>query len=478
MQSKEFFKRILVPMDRSIDIAQQLGIFMAEKFHSEVTILHVVSPGLMHPGLRETLAEVSGPTQLSTRLEREHEQAHREGGKSLSDAAALFKQKGIVAQERIVDNADPAEAIIEEAENGDYELIILEQSEGKGNKPHLGSVAEKVSQYSRVPVLIARERNSVSRILVPIDGSENAGKALEYAAAIAREADAEITLLYVLERGLFRSKTEEAKKTGAFILSKSASVVKGIEPQQILELGNPAKIITQMAEKGDYDLIVMGSKGQGAKIRFLMGSVSSHVIHYANRSVLIVPKIDTVEALSSEGTISRLVNLHIASMGSVGSYVREKMDESSLLGIFEYQSEKYSQGMEKFIWRADEIAKDMIRLNFQPFGMEAKYSGNSEKASITVTKCPLPEKFLQSLEFLKVYKIEREDVFRMDQMFAAPDKLSSTWDWPPKKPEVCGTCRIVMPRLGKKLGFSWEHRITSDIPPQCVFDIEIQNTKP
>ncbi len=477
MQSKEIFKRILVPMDQSIDIAQQLSVFIAEKFHSEVTILHVVSPGLMHPALRETFAEVSGPTKMNVRLEREHEQAYKEGGKNLSDAAALFKQKGIAVQERIVDNADPAEAIIEEAERGDYELIVMEQSEAKRRKPHLGSVAEKVSQYSRAPVLIARERDSVSRILVPIDGSENAGKALEYAAAIAREANAEITLLYVLERSLFRSKTEEAKKMGALILSKSTKV-KGIELQQRLELGNPAKIITQMADKGDYDLIVMGSKGQGARMRFLLGSVSSHVIHYANRSVLIVPKSETIAALSSEGTISRLVNLYIASMGSVGSYVREKMDESSLQGIFEYQSEKFSHGLEKVVWRADDIAKDMIRLNFQPFGMEAKYSGNSEKATITVTKCPLPEKFLQSVEFLKVFKIEQEDVFRMDQMFAAPDKLSSTWDWPPKKPEVCGTCRIVMPKLGNKLGFSWEHRITDEIPPKCVFDIEIPNTKP
>ena len=477
MQSKEIFKRILVPMDRPINVAQQLSAFIAEKFHSEVTILHVVSPGLMQPELRETFAEVSGPTQLSTRLAREHEQAYKEGGKSLSDAAILFKQKGIAVQERIVDQADPAEAIIEEAERGDYELIIMGQSGAKEKKPHLGSVAEKVSQYSQTPVLIAREKSSISRILVPIDGSENAGKALEYAAAMAREANAEITLLYVLERGLFKSKSEEAKKTGALILSKAANEVQGIELHQELESGKPAEIITQMADKGDYDLIVMGSKGQSVSMRFLLGSVSSHVIHYANRSVLIVPMSQeekgSVAALSSEGTISRLVSLYIASMGSVGSYIREKMDESSLHGIFEYESEKFSKDLEKFTWRADDLAKDMIRLNFQPFGMEAKYNGDSEKATITVTKCPLPEKFLQSLEFLKVFKIEQKDAFRMDQMFAAPDKLSSTWDWPPKKTEICGTCRIVMPKLGKKLGFSWEHRITDEIPPKCIFDIEI-----
>jgi nucleotide-binding universal stress UspA family protein len=471
MQSEEIFKKILVPMDRSIDVAQQLSAFIAEKFHSEVTILHVVSPGPMDPKLREMYAETSGPTQFA----REHEQAYEEGRKSLSDAAALFKQKGIAVQERIVDHADPAEAIIEEAERGDYELIIMDQSGAKEKNPHLGSVAEKVSQYSRAPVLITRERSSVSRILVPIDGSENAGKALKYAAAIAREANAKITLLYVLEQGLFKSKSEEAKKMGTLLLSKAANEIKGIELNQKLESGNPAKIITQMADKENYDLIVMGSKGQSARMRFLLGNVSSHVIHYANRSVLIVPmgQEGTIAALSPEGTANRLVNLHIASMGAVGSYMREKKDESSLQGIFEYESEKFSEGLGGYIWKADDIAKDMIRLNFQPFGMEAEYSGNSEKATITVTKCPLPEKFLQSPEFLKILKIERQDVFRMDQMFASPDKLSSSWDWPPKRPEICGTCRILMPKLGKKLGFSWEHRINDEIPPKCLFDIEI-----
>jgi nucleotide-binding universal stress UspA family protein len=460
MQSEEIFKNILVPMDRSNGAAQQLSVFIAEKFHSEVTILHVVSPG---------------PTQSSIQLAREHEQAYKESKKSLSDATALFKQKGIAVQEIIVDHADPAEAIIEEAEKGDYKLIIMEQSGTKEEKPHLGSVAEKVSQYSRAPILIARERSSISRILVPIDGSENAGKALKYAAAIAREANAKITLLYVLEQGLFKTKSEEAKKMGTLLLSKAANEVKGIELHQKLESGNPAKIITQMADKEDYDLIVMGSKGQSARMRFLLGNVSSHVIHYTNRSVLIVPmgQEGAIVALSSEGTVSRLVNLYIGSMGAVGSYVREKGDESTLQGIFEYESEKFSERLGGFIWRADDIAKDMIRLNFQPFGMEAKYSGDSEKATIIVTKCPLPEKFLQSVEFLKVLRIEQKDVFRMDQMFASPDKLSSSWDWPPKKPEVCGTCRIVMPKLGKKLGFSWEHRITDEIPPKCIFDIEI-----
>jgi len=68
----------------------------------------------------------------------------------------------------------------------------------------------------------------------------------------------------------------------------AANQVKGIKIDQKLESGDPAKVIVQTAEKGDYDLIVMGSRGLGMIGRFLLGSVSDHVTQYANRSVLIV----------------------------------------------------------------------------------------------------------------------------------------------------------------------------------------------
>ena len=181
--------------------------------------------------------------------------------------------------------------------------------------------------------------------------------------------------------------------------------------------------------------------------------------------------------LSPEKTVGRLVDLFIASIGTIGSFLRERMGESGLKSVFEYEGEKYGEGLGKWVWRADDIAKNMIRLNYQPFGMEARYSGNKEKAKIVVEKCPLPEKFLQSVEYLREFSIEQPGAIRASRMFASLDRVSSTWDWPPKKTEVCAKCRIVMPKLGKKLGFSWKHRITDDVPPKCVFDIEITKHK-
>jgi hypothetical protein len=188
-------------------------------------------------------------------------------------------------------------------------------------------------------------------------------------------------------------------------------------------------------------------------------------------------KKGVVAKLSPEKTIGRLVRLFIASMDTIGSFLRGKMGESTLQSMFEYQGEKFGEGLEKWAWRADDIAKNMIRLNFQPFGIEAQYSGDKDKAKIVVSKCPLPEKYLRSVEYLKEFTVEQQGAIRVNGMFSSLDKVSSSWDWPPKKTEVCATCRIVMPKLGKKLGFSWKHHITNDVPPKCVFDIEIKAPK-
>jgi len=182
---------------------------------------------------------------------------------------------------------------------------------------------------------------------------------------------------------------------------------------------------------------------------------------------------EVVSRLSPEKTIGRLSHLFIASINAIGSFLRERIGESGVQSMFEYQGEKFGEGLEKQVWRADDIAKNMIRLNFQPFGIEARCSGDKERATIVVEKCPLPERFLQSVEYLREFTIEQPLAIRGEEMFASLDRYSSSRDWPPKKTEVCGTCRIVMPKLGKKLGFSWKHHISDDLPPRCVFDIEV-----
>ena len=53
--------------------------------------------------------------------------------------------------------------------------------------------------------------------------------------------------------------------------------------------GDPASEIVREAEAGDVDLVILGVRGHGALMRFLVGSVSSAVLRRTERSVLLFP---------------------------------------------------------------------------------------------------------------------------------------------------------------------------------------------
>ncbi len=302
MQSEQIFTKILVPTDGSLPslVAQELAAFMAKKLSSKVTVLHIVAHELMVPPERHRHVPLGGgvtqrhvPASPATSLPEAVASEitnwyHQKGSKAIADAVALFKEEGVPVDQKLVEHADPAETIIKEAQKGNYDVIVMGHSGEEEQEPHLGSVAEKVSRHAKTPVLIVRGKRQISKILVPVDGSENAEKTLQIAVLLAKKTDAKMTLLYVQESGLFKLRPKVTKEIGARILANATDQVEGIELEKKLESGDPAKIIIQTADKDDYDIIVMGSRGLGAIGRFLLGSVSDHVIHYANRSVLIV----------------------------------------------------------------------------------------------------------------------------------------------------------------------------------------------
>jgi nucleotide-binding universal stress UspA family protein len=314
--SNQILKNILLPIDGSIPstIAQELTAFLAKGFNSKITVIHVIAHELLNPYMPRISAseqftaipggaetpqlprEMSFPGRATSPIYPLPEDLirdiwnsyHQMGEEAIANAVKLFKAKGISVDKKLVDNADPADTILSEAQKGGYDFIVLGHSEDEEKQPHLGSVAKKVLLHAPASVLIARSKGQVSKMLVPIDGSPKAERALQYAALLAKKIKAEMTLLYVQESSLFRLRPKVTKEIGDRILSAAATQVKGVELNQKLEAGDPAKVIIQTADKGNYDVIAMGGKGRGAVGRFLLGSVSDHVAHYATSSVMII----------------------------------------------------------------------------------------------------------------------------------------------------------------------------------------------
>jgi nucleotide-binding universal stress UspA family protein len=285
VKSESYFKKILVPVDGSHTClhAEELAAAIAKNFKSKVTVIHVISHELMHPEL-ELRHKV--PSSVRSEISSWFSQV---GKKIVWEAEALFKEEGIEFNARVVEHADPAETILRLVKDEDYDLVVMgNRGETEAEVFSLGSVAKKVSRHAECPVFIVKEETKVSKILVGIDGSENAEKALEHAVELAKKHKAKITLLNVGESVLLSLKPEVAREIGESILSDAVAKVKGVEFNTQLKFGNPAETIIKVAEKGNYDIIVVGSRGLSKIKRFFLGSVSDDISHHTRSSVLIV----------------------------------------------------------------------------------------------------------------------------------------------------------------------------------------------
>ena len=126
----------------------------------------------------------------------------------------------------------------------------------------------------------------ISNILVAADGSESSVLAAKYAAYLATNLGARVTLLHVVQHPSFpfivagisdeeRERMEqEVVESGKSILSLSEKPLADAEIAANMELGEgrPADVISHFASEGDFDLLIVGNRGQGRVSRVLLGS--------------------------------------------------------------------------------------------------------------------------------------------------------------------------------------------------------------
>jgi nucleotide-binding universal stress UspA family protein len=213
---------------------------------------------------------------------------HQRGNQVADEAVKLFKEEGVLPRRKVVEHSDTADSILREAESGRYSLIVIGRSDEKDDEVTLAGTTEKVVRHAKTSVLVAGERKRIAKVLVPVDGSIGSNKALSQAVILAKKFGAKIVLLHILEKGLFGSKPEMAKQVGKHVLAQAARRAKGVETDERMESGNVGKKIGEVAEKENFDIIVMGNKGHGGIKRFSLGSASNHVLFYTNHPVLII----------------------------------------------------------------------------------------------------------------------------------------------------------------------------------------------
>lgn len=285
----QLFRKILVPVDgsRSCLHAKMLASSIANSFKSKVTVVHVVSHEFMHPELK---AQYRVPPPILRRIDELYFEA---GKKIIKNAEDLFREEGIQINARLVTHEDPAENVLQLVRDEGYNLVIMgNRAESQTERFSLGSITEKVARYSNCPVLIIKKKTVLHKILVAVDGSKSADKALDYAVRLTKRYNAFLSMLHVEEEKLVRiggPKVLDCVGTiGECILKDESKKVQGVLFETLLKYGNPAETIIQIAKKGNIDLIVVGSRGLSSVKRFLLGSVSDDISMHSRNSVLIV----------------------------------------------------------------------------------------------------------------------------------------------------------------------------------------------
>jgi nucleotide-binding universal stress UspA family protein len=239
----------------------------------------------------------------------------------LDEAARALQGTGVTV-ERMVAAAEPDEAIVAAAAQRGVDMIAM-ASHGRGaiGRAIFGSVADRVTRTATVPVFVLRVPDeetvpapNLQRVVVPLDGSEIAERALPVATGIARDRDIPVYIVRAIDPvmaipiapGVLGAAPaisaevadqiwQEAEAQARATVHDAAMRLKaeGLQASGAVLNGSPFFAISDATQPGD--LLVLTSHGRGGVRRWLMGSVAEKLVREAPVPVLLVPAAERSE---------------------------------------------------------------------------------------------------------------------------------------------------------------------------------------
>jgi nucleotide-binding universal stress UspA family protein len=155
----------------------------------------------------------------------------------------------------------------------------------------------------------------MKRILVPLDGSEFAERALEPALNLATRTGAELHLATVVSdlppvplaagdgeliSQWFEEEEERARTYLSEMKGKASARAPGVEVEEHVQLGPVGRTLQAIADEAEADLIVLTTHGRGAWQRAWLGSVADQLLRNARRPLLLIREGDEARGLFEE----------------------------------------------------------------------------------------------------------------------------------------------------------------------------------
>lgn len=298
---------ILLPIDFSECSRHALAYAAAfgRWYRSEITVLHVYSAWLPPVAVPSPSAAIPNLPTIPMSAAVTPEEIREEVRRFSEPLVAAGLSPKVMAE--VGDNA--VRSIVRVADEQPPDLLIMGTHGRSGfERLVLGSVTEKALRLVRCPVLTIpppvelpeAESATFKTILCAVDFGPSSVRAFEYALSLAKEADARLILLHVIEPfgdvtalgdpawvlpPNFRAdlERESMQQLSALLPDDARSWCR---PEILLASGKPHREILRVAAEADARLIVMGVRGRGPIDLLLFGSTTHHVVRSAQCPVL------------------------------------------------------------------------------------------------------------------------------------------------------------------------------------------------
>jgi nucleotide-binding universal stress UspA family protein len=297
------FNRILLPIDFSRPSLKTIpyALAIARQFGAEVHLLHVTD-----------LTQQPPPTLMTLPLVPQ-EEWNRRFKKRLK--ALVLKYRTNVNVSTLEPRSGTAyEEICATARDLKANLIVIATHGYTGyRRAFLGSTAERVVQHSPCPILVVRQHLKhwngtidprtrtgfrLRKILVPTDFSECSCAGFDYGVQLARDFNAELRLVHVINPHWYPFGDKYAALDAARLMDEAAKAAQkqmrrmaataNVRYSVGVIHGSPAMEICKAAND-DADLIVIPTHGRTGLGHVLIGSVAERVVRHARCPVLVIP---------------------------------------------------------------------------------------------------------------------------------------------------------------------------------------------